>query len=148
MVSLLCMDSRRRRFCGRAIRTTAKGAVAPTYPTAGPRSCASPRRRHPDSRRSGGGEALHSHLKRSIGDPLHRAHDAHRHFAAGDGAMMIRTYDTLSIAERERHARVRSMALNVLAKQHSMVADLDPDAVRKRSAELALVGLDASVRAI
>ncbi len=62
--------------------------------------------------------------------------------------MMIRTYDTLSIAERERHARVMSMTLNVLAKQHSMIADLDPDAVRKRSADLALVGLDARVRAI
>ena len=62
--------------------------------------------------------------------------------------MMIRTYDSFSIAERERHARVMSMAQNILAKQHSMVADLDPGAMRKRSADLALVGLDARVRAI
>ena len=61
--------------------------------------------------------------------------------------MIIRTYDTHSIAERERHARVLAMAQNVLAKQHSMVADLDAGALRKRSVDLALVGLDASVRA-
>lgn len=62
--------------------------------------------------------------------------------------MMIRTYDDLSSADRERQARVAAMARNVLAKQHSMVADLDPAAVRKRSADLALVRLEAGVRAI
>ena len=62
--------------------------------------------------------------------------------------MMIRTYDTLSTDERERHARVMSMAQNILAKQHSMVADLDPGAMRKRSADLALLRLDAGVRVI
>ena len=53
--------------------------------------------------------------------------------------MMIRTYDTLSTDERERHARVMSMAQNILAKQHSMVADLDPGAMRKRSGRPGLV---------
>jgi hypothetical protein len=61
--------------------------------------------------------------------------------------MIIRAYDTLSIVERERHARVLAMAQNILGKQHSRVADLDAGALRKRLVDLALVGLDASVRA-
>ena len=61
--------------------------------------------------------------------------------------MIIRPYDALSIAERDRHARVLAMAQNILAKQHDMVAALDAETLHRRSMDLALVGLDASVRA-
>ena len=61
--------------------------------------------------------------------------------------MIIREYDGLNVSERERHARVALMARNVLAKQHGMVADIEPSALRKRAAELALVGLDPGIRA-
>jgi hypothetical protein len=95
----------------------------------------------------GRGEPLRSPCKRAIGNPQGRAHDAYRLIAEGNIVMIVRAYDGLDIAERDRHARVMSMAQNILAKQHSMVADLDPVAVRKRSVDLALVRLDASVRA-
>ena len=61
-------------------------------------------------------------------------------------SMIICQYDGLDSAARDRHAHILVMARNVLAKQHGMVADLDPALVRKRAAEVSPTGLDVGVR--
>lgn len=60
--------------------------------------------------------------------------------------MMIRLYDGLDEVDRERQARVLIAARNVLARQHSMVADIDPAVIRVRAIAAARVGLSADVR--